>query len=120
MAGFILKGVADEYQSKVDLLNGCIDEMNGLKSEYHAHLGRLTDVMDETDSNFDKLLSMGEENIEALNTSIKNTENRRDAVQASLDAINEIGDTAKSFFTSGIEAAVSGVEAAAKIGAMLG
>lgn len=118
-AGFLLKGKVDEYQSKVDLLDSCLDQMENLKSRYQQHLANLTNVMDETDDAFDLLTANGEQNIEALNESIKNTETRKEAVQAAINAMNEIGDTVKNTFTQGVETASAGVKAAAKVASLL-
>ncbi len=119
-APFLLKGRVDEYQGKVDLLDKCLEQMESLKMEYQTHLDNLTDVMEETDDAFDMMKSQGEQNIESLKGSIKLTEDRKAAVQAAIDAMNEIGDNAKKVFTQGIETAQASVKAAIKVGQLLG
>ncbi len=120
MAGFLLKGKVDEYQGKVDLLDNCLNEMEALRAEYQQHLANLTDVMDETDDAFDLLSANGEQNIASLNESIKATEDRKAAVQAAIDSMNNIGDTVKNTFSQSVETAVAGVKAAAKVASLLG
>ena len=114
MADFILKGKIDEYQGKLDMLNGCLSDLEGLKAEYYSHLDLLTDVMEETDDNFQHMEDVALENIQSLNESIKATNARKESVQAAVTAMNEIDDTVRSALNTASETAASVINAAVK------
>ena len=119
MADFLLKISKSDYEDKLNLLEGAISELEGVRGEYQTLLGQLADVMESTDDNFDKVEANVLENIRAVKVSIKNAQNARDSVQAAVDAYDELGAQAASTLQSAGEMAKSGIDAAIKTASIL-
>ena len=119
MADFLLKVTKADYEDKLTLLESAISELEGVRSEYQTLLGQLDDVMESTSDQFAKTEENVKENIRAIEKSIKNAQNARDSVKASVDAYDEFGAQAQSTLQSAGEAAKSYVEAATKTASIL-
>ncbi len=119
VAGFMLRISKQDYQDKLSLIEGQMDELNSILSEYHTLMGQLEDVMERTSDDFAKTEANVMQNIEAVQTSLKQATNARDAVQASLNAFVELGERAASTLNSAGEMAESATKAAIKTASVL-
>ncbi len=118
-SGFLLKISKQDYQDKVTLIEGQMDELNSILGEYNTLLGQLDDVMERTSDDFAKTEEGVKENIKSVQTSLQNATNARDAVQSSLNAYEELGERAASTLSSAGEAVVSATKAAIKTASVL-
>lgn len=118
-SGFLLKISKQDYQDKISLIEGQMDELNSILGEYNTLMGQLDDVMERTSDDFAKTEENVKQNITAVETSLKNATNARDAVQASLNAYEEFGAQAASTLNTAGEYAVSATKAAIKVASVL-
>lgn len=118
-SGFLLKVSKQDYQDKISLIEGQMDELNSILQEYTTLMGQLDDVMERTSDDFARTEENVRQNIDSVNVSLKNATNARDAVQAALNSYEEFGQRAASTLTSAGEAAVSATKAAIKTASVL-
>ena len=118
-SGFLLKVSKQDYQDKISLIEGQMDELNDILTSYNTLLNQLDDVMERTSDDFAKTEENVKSNIDAVSTSLKNATNARDAVQAALNSYEEFGERAASTLRAAGEAAVSATQAAIKTAAIL-
>lgn len=118
MADFIIGVTREEYQRKLDNLQNCMGDLESIRTQYVGLLDSLDDVMSQTDAQFSRLENLATQNINACETSIKNCAKKQETVQEALNNLNELGDNAKNFISTGVEAATETITAATKTAAL--
>lgn len=118
-SGFLLKISKQDYQDKISLIEGQMDELNSIISEYNTLMSQLDDVMERTSDDFAKTEQNVKDNIAAVETSLKNATNARDAVQAALNSYEEFGQRAQSTLNAAGSAVVEATKAAIKTASIL-
>ena len=84
MAGLLLKIAKSSYEAKLAAVEGAIGELENVRGEYNSLIGQLdSDVIERSSSEFQAVEDAVKENLQLIETSIRNAENAREALSAS-------------------------------------
>lgn len=118
-AELALKISKSSYQDRITILDAKLNQLNDLLQEYRELNNNVTSFMSDTDDNFSNMQENVRANIQAVKKAIAATQESRDTLQRTLDAMDETAANMGTILTEGAELAKNTVETAIKAAVLL-
>ena len=113
MAGLLLKIAKSSYEAKLAAVEGAIGELENVRGEYNSLIGQLdSDVIERSSSEFQAVEDAVKENLQLIETSIRNAENAREALSYSVSQYEELDVNIKGAVSGALETGKAAVQAA--------
>ncbi len=114
-----LKISKSSYQDRITILEAKLAALNDVLQEYRDLNNNVNSFMGEVDDNFVAMQGNVRENIAAVKKAIAATEQSRDMLQKTLDAMDETGRQIGTIMQEGVELAKNTIETAIKAAVVL-
>lgn len=118
-AELALKISKGSYQDRITILEAKLAALNDVLQEYRDLNNNVTNFMGETDDNFVAMQDNVRENIKAVKKAITATQESRDMLQKTLDAMDNTGVQIGNIVKEGAELARNTIDTAIKASVLL-
>ena len=104
-----------DYESLIQQLDGKLNEMFSLLSDYKTLKNDVNSFIEDSDSNFQNMQATVDANIDAVRRAIGITQSSKDSLQKTVDQMDDFSSNVANMMQNTAEAMTNGIKTAIRI-----
>lgn len=114
-AELLLHASKEDYLTLIGQLDGKLNDLGNLLTEYHNLKGRVDTFVKDGDSNYQNMLENVENNVDAVRRAIGITQKSRDHLQKTVDQMEDMSTNVSNMMSQTAEAAANTIKTAIRV-----